>query len=115
LNPNYEYREIYLNLEQKVYRSLSKVNRQSQIETWEIDLQIALMILSESPSDYTKSEFDLIKKVISNSDIIIEWFNSLSESEHRIKVSDYIIQIYNWAEKLYQWRYEKAINQPGSS
>ena len=101
---NCEYREIYLDLEKKVYHSLSKANSQTKIDTWEIDIQIALIILSESPLSCRESDFNEVKKVISNSDQIIEWFYSLPESECRIQVCEYILQIYNWAEKLHQWR-----------
>ena len=106
---DYKYREIYLNLERKVYRSLFQANNPTMIDSWEIDLQIALRILFEEPLSCGLSNFDLMKKVISNSDRVIEWFNSLPELEYRIKVCDYIIQIYNWAEKLHQWRSKKAI------
>ena len=100
-----EYREIYLNLQQKVYHCLSLANNSTPtLDTWEVDVEIALMILSESPLSSSSSDLDEVEKVISNSDLLKKLFNSLPEHEYRIKASEYIIQIYNWAQKLHQWR-----------
>ena len=100
-----EYREIYLNLQQKAYHCLSLADCSTPtLDTWEVDIEIAVMILSESPLSSSSSDWDEVEKVISNSDILKKLFNSLPEHEYRIKASEYIIQIYNWAEKLHQWR-----------
>ncbi len=62
------------------------------------------MILSESPLSSSSSDLDEVQKVISNSELLKKLFNSLPEDKYRIKASEYIIQIYNWAQKLHQWR-----------
>ncbi len=95
-----EYREIYLNLQEKVYNSPDFANSPTKdIDTWEVDVQIALTILSESSDNFEK-----LQKVISQSDRLKEWKDSLPEREYRVKASEYIAKTYNWAENLQQWR-----------
>ena len=59
-----EYREIYLHLQQKVAHSLSLANNSTPtIDTWEVDVEIALMILSESPLLTVRSFFLELEKL----------------------------------------------------
>lgn len=106
-----DYKQIYKNLQEQVYQSPHFANNPTwEIDGWEVDLEIAIMILSRYPDN-----FDRVEKVLLESDRITDWKKSLPQEECRTKTSEYIDKAYNWAQDLQKWRTEKAKEQQLSS
>ncbi len=109
-NQEQNYRQIYKNLQEQVHQSPDfKNNPTLDVDTWEVDVQIVLIVLSKSPNN-----FEEVDKVISQSDRIREWKASLSEQDYLLKASEYIDKTYKWAQDLQQWRKGNEPSQTAS-
>ena len=96
----YYYRKKYQKLQERVRKSPQFANNSTwDVDPWEIDVEIARIVLLESLGD--KEE---LNHVLRQSDRAIDWEISLLESEYQAKVSEYIEKIYNWAHNLHKLR-----------
>lgn len=98
------YRQIYQDLQNKVDRKANFADDESwEADPWEVDVEIAIAILSESPDDFEK-----VKLVLSQSDRVREWKRNLRQADYQAKTTEYIQKAYNWAKELEEWRKEKT-------
>ncbi|MDJ0714535.1 MAG: hypothetical protein QNJ54_09980 [Prochloraceae cyanobacterium] len=99
------YRQKYQKLQQEVKQSPDfKDSPTKEIDTWEVDVEVALRVLAESPTN--KEE---VEKVLLQSDQVRQWEALLPEQEYRSKAREYIEKAYNWAQDLRKWR-EKHVS-----
>ncbi len=99
------YRQRYQKFQQEVHQSSEFANSPTkEVDTWEVDVEIALKVLSESPDDRQE-----VEKVLLQSDQVKEWESLLPEPEYKAKAAEYIERAYNWAQDLRKWR-EKHIS-----
>ena len=110
-DPKADYRRVYQNLQQQVYQSPDFANNPTwEVDTWEVDVEIAIMILSKSPNN-----FEQVKKVLLESDRVREWKQSLPQEEFKTKTSEYIEKANNWAQDLQKWRTSQSSERELSS
>lgn len=110
-DPKADYRQVYQNLQQQVYQSPDFANNPTwEVDTWEVDVEIAIMILSRSPNN-----FEQVKKVLLESDRVREWKQSLPQEEFKTKTSEYIEKANNWAQDLQKWRTSQSSERELSS
>ncbi len=99
------YRQRYQKFQQEVHQSSEFANSPTkEVDTWEVDVEVALKVLSESPDDRQE-----VEKVLLQSDQVKEWESLLPEPEYKAKAAEYIERAYNWAQDLRKWR-EKHIS-----
>lgn len=96
-NESQFYRQKYENSRNRVPKFSTLVDRATG--ELEIDIEIALEIMSESGNN--KEE---VEKVLAQSDRAREWQESLSEEIAQVKISQYIHEVYTLAEELLNWR-----------
>ena len=96
----HDYRQKYWQLRQQVLQSpeIAK-NPDWQIDTWEIDVEIAMRVLSTAPNNFQE-----VKQVLSQSELVREWEELLSKREYLLQSSQYIERVYQWAQQVEQWR-----------
>ncbi len=110
-DPNADYRKIYQNLQQQVYQSPDFANNPTwEADSWEVDVEIAITILSRSPNN-----FEQVKQVLLESDRVREWKKTLPQEGYQVETSEYIEKAYNWAQDLQKWRKQKTNNSELSS
>ena len=110
-DPKADYQQVYQNLQQQVYQSPDFANNPTwEVDSWEVDVEIAIMILSRSPNN-----FEQVKKVLLESDRVREWKKSLPQEEFKTKTSEYIEKAYNWAQDLQKWRTTQSSERELSS
>ena len=94
--------EKYQKLKQQVSQLPAWANNPDwEVDLWEVDLEIAIIILSWSGHDYEE-----VKKVLSQSPRVREWKASLSQQDYSCRASQYVQSICKWALQLQQWRQE---------
>ncbi|MGK7915789.1 MAG: hypothetical protein AB4038_09605 [Prochloraceae cyanobacterium] len=96
----YDYRQKYWQLRQQVLQSpeIAK-NPDWQIDSWEIDVEIAMRVLSTAPNNFQE-----VKQILSQSELVREWQELLSKREYLLQSSQYIERVYQWAQQVEQWR-----------
>lgn len=110
-DPQTNYRKIYQDLQEFVYQSPHFADNPSwEADSWEVDVEIAIKILSEWPG-----EFERVKLVLSESDRVREYKKNLPLAKYQTQTNEYIEKAYNWAEELQQWRKEKTNSEELSS
>ena len=98
-------RQRYQKLQHEIQQSPDFANSPTkEIDTWEVDVEIALRILSESPDNREE-----VEKILLQSDRVKEWEVILSEGDYKEKADEYIEKAYNWAQDLKKWR-EKHVS-----
>jgi len=99
------YRQRYQKFQQEVHQSSEFANSPTkEVDTWEVDVEVALKVLAETPDDRQE-----VEKVLLQSDQVKEWESLLPEPEYKAKAAEYIERAYNWAQDLRKWR-EKHIS-----
>ena len=100
IQQQYFYLDKYQKLKRQVSQQEAFVNNPDwDVDPWEVDLEISIIILSWSGSDSEE-----IKKVLSQSPQLREWKASLSPHDYDCRVSQYIEKLLKWALQLQQWR-----------
>lgn len=98
-------RQRYQKLQYEIQQSPDFANSPTkEIDTWEVDVEIALRILSESPNNRGE-----VEKILLQSDRVKEWETILPEQDYKVKADEYIEKAYNWAQDLKKWR-EKHVS-----
>lgn len=98
-----DYRKEYLKLQEEVRQSPDFANNPSwEVDPWEVDVEIALMVLASA-----KGNKEEVEKILLQSDQVLELQSSLPSEEYLEKASEYIDKAYSWAQDLYQWRQDK--------
>lgn len=98
-----EYKKIYQYLQKVVLDRFGPDKEAFWLpDVWEIDIEIAIMILSDFPDSK-----DRVEKVLWHSDQLLKWHKTLPLTESVSKTNEYIEAAYNWAKDLQQWRREK--------
>ena len=94
------YRQRYQKFQRQVHQSSDFVNSPTkEVDTWEVDVEVALKVLAESPEDRQE-----VEKILLQSDQVKEWESLLPEPEYKAKAAEYIERAYNWAQDLRKWR-----------
>ncbi len=95
-DPGDYYRHKYNQLQNQV-RNLPRYlhNQFWEMDSWELDLEVALLALSEFSGNEKQ-----VKQILRQSDLALKAKRSLSAPEYQKKVSNYIEKIYAWAQEL---------------
>ena len=95
-DPGDYYRHKYNQLQNQV-RNLPRYlhNQFWDIDIWELDLEVALLALSEFSGNETQ-----VKQILRQSDLALKAKRSLSTPKYQEKVSNYVEKIYAWAQEL---------------
>ncbi|MGK7915126.1 MAG: hypothetical protein AB4038_06195 [Prochloraceae cyanobacterium] len=100
----YYYLDNYQKLQKQVTQQEAFVdNPDWNVDPWEVDLEIAIIVLSSSMNNSEE-----VKKILAESPQLKQWKASLSQDNYDSQVSQYIEKLCQWALQLQQWRQEES-------
>ena len=106
IQQQYFYLDKYQKLKHQVGQLRAGANHpESKLAPWQVDLEIARIILSMPTHDREE-----VKKVLSQSRHLREWKALLSPRDYDYRVSKYVEKLSLWALQLQQWRQQESVS-----